>query len=194
MAEIDFDTYASTSRVRPYSRSELRRLWLRFADESDADQRLADFAGCSLDLARAMITTFSSSAAAQRAAAADQERAKRKDRSRSREHAEAQETAAEDVGTIDDETIPADTFPQDALTAALVNLEHGYSMEICAEGHSISKRKTVLVEKTHDENGRNCFRTKHVVYSFHRSRSAALAAAQKHARAGKINLLVFGEE
>lgn len=190
MAEIDFDTYASTSRVRPYSRSELRRLWLRFADEPDADQRLADFAGCSLDLARAMITTFSSSAAAQRAAVADKERLRAKDSPESIDS----ESDTEDADVVDDMTVPADTFPQDALTAALLNLEHGYSMEICAEGHSISKRKTVLVEKTHDENGRNCYRVKHVAYSFHRSRSAALAAAQKHARAGKINLLVFGEK
>lgn len=66
-------------------------------------------------------------------------------------------------------------------------------MEICAEGHSISKRKTVLVEKTHDENGRHCYRTKTVTYSFHRSRSAAIKAAETAARASKINLLTFGD-
>ena len=194
MADLDFDTYASTSRVRPYSRSELRKLWLRFADEADADQRLSDFAGCHIDIARAMIASFSSSAAAQRAAAADQERAKRKDRSRGREHAEAQETAAEDVGAIDDETIPADTFPQDALAAAVLNQMHGFTEEIIVEGRKFNGRQCVVVEKTHDENGRTCFRTKHVVYSFHRSRSAALAAAQKAARAGNFNLQTFGEE
>ena len=191
---MDEDTFACSSRMKPYTRSELKKLWLSFADEADADQRLSDFAGCHIDIARAMIASFSSSAAAQRAAAADKERAKGKDQPRSREHAEAPEMTAEDEGVVDDVTVPADTFPQDALIAAVLNQMHGFTEEIIAEGREINGRQCVMVEKTHDENGRNCYRVKHVAYSFHRSRSAALAAAQKHARTGKINLLVFGEE
>lgn len=187
---INDDIYASASRVRPYSRTELRRLWLRFADEPDADQRLADFAGCSLDLARAMITTFKANTAAQRAAVADKERLRARDSPESIDS----ESATEDADVVDDMTVPADTFPQDALIAAVLNQMHGFTEEIIVEGRKFNGRQCVVVEKTHDENGRTCFRTKHVVYSFHRSRSAALAAAQKAARAGNFNLQTFGGE
>ena len=190
---MDEDTFARSSRMKPYTRSELKKLWLRFADEADADQRLSDFAGCHIDIARAMIASFSSSAAAQRAAKADEERTKGKDQPRSRGHAETPETATEDEGVADDVTVPADVFPQDALVAAVLNQVHGFTEEIIAEGRKFNGRQCVMVEKTHDENGRNCFRTKHVVYSFHRSRSAAIKAAEKAARAGKINLLTFGD-
>ena len=69
-------------------------------------------------------------------------------------------------------------YPVDSVYASCVNVLHGYSTEIRAEGHSGKNQKTVIVELTHDADGHTYYRTKTTVFSYHRSYSAALKAAK----------------
>ena len=69
-------------------------------------------------------------------------------------------------------------YPVDSIYASCVNVLHGYSTEIRAEGHSGKNQKTVIVERTHDADGHTYYRTKTTVFSYHRSYSAALKAAK----------------
>jgi len=180
---IDYDGYTdyrnyTKDRVQPYSDSELKALWLGFAGDPDEAEKLADFAQCSREEATEMIADYRTTAAAKRAAQAEEKRRKDKDTSKRKKPVKNRKTAIQEYVDLSDDDVSGDAFPVDAIIAGAINERHGIST-ILAEGRRYKNRTIVMVERIRDETGMPTFRTKTVVYSYHKSLENAIQAAKK---------------
>ena len=94
---------------------------------------------------------------------------------------------AESIAAEED-TVSLDTspFPCDSIIAAAVGQKHNLSV-IEAEGRTINGNRVVLVEHVYVD-GVRYHRVKRTEYSYHRSRKAAIAAAQKE----NLKLIIYG--
>ena len=168
-----------TEDKRKYTRRELQNLWgSGFKDKPDEIQTLSDFADCSEPEAAEMLKSFRRTAAAQKAAAAEEAR-KQKPPRKKKDH------APDEVGEVVE---IEEVFPSDALIAAAVNSNHGFS-RVLASGLARDRKRSVIVERV-TRNGEYFYREKYTVYSYYKGKDEAIQQAKKR----RLKLTVYSSD
>lgn len=167
-----------------YSLSELKKLWLGFAGDTDEVQKLSGFAQCSPAQAKRLIQDFKATSRTKRLAEADAQRKLANDTTTTEAPPESpekpQKRKSKKVPEAEEEAeeipVPGEFVP-DAIIAAAVAQKHGLSV-VEAEGRNKHGSKVVLIENV-SVDGIGYHRVKVVEYQYFRSFNSALATAKK---------------